>query len=351
MGGAAAPPFVTLVLPALDEERYLEACVRGLLRGEQPADRIEILVLDGGSADGTRAIADRLAGQLPFLRVVDNPGRLQSAAFNLAMRSADQRAEYLLRCDVHAEYPPGFVARALRTAEETGAALVAFSDAPAHHGCLQAAVAFAQSTAVGVGGSRYRLGGWSGWVDHGKHGCFRRSAVEAVGGYDESFSHNEDSELSLRLLRAGERIWLDGELVVHYYPRDSLTALARQYWRYGRGRASTCLKHRVWPGPRQLGPPVLVLWHLLVLVAALWWPVALVAPAAYLAALASVSAAAAARRRQRCLLLAPAALVTMHHAWGAGFLSRALQSGLSSSRRRRTARQAAAGSSPRRPGG
>jgi succinoglycan biosynthesis protein ExoA len=322
MGDAEGRPFVTLVLPALDEERYLERCIRGLLAGGHPEDRMELLVLDGGSTDDTHAIAARLERELPNLRLVGNPGRLQSAAFNLALREADARAEYLIRCDVHAEYPSGFVARALRTAEETGAALVAFSDDPAHDGCFQAAVSFAQSTAIGVGGSRYRLGGWSGWVDHGKHGCFRRSPVERVGGYDETFSHNEDSELSLRLREAGERIWLDGGLVVRYYPRDSVPALARQYWRYGRGRASTCLKHRVWPRPRQLAPPVLVVWHAAVLVAAFWQPLVLLAPAAYLAALTAVSAVAAVRRRQGCLLLGPVALATMHHAWGAGFISR-----------------------------
>jgi succinoglycan biosynthesis protein ExoA len=324
MGDTDGRPFATLVLPALNEERHLERCVRSLLAGGRLEDRLEVLVLDGGSTDDTPAIAARLERELPNLRLVPNPGRLQSAAFNLALREADARAEYLIRCDVHAEYPPDFIDRALRTAEETGAALVAFSDGPAYDGCFQAAVSFAQGTAVGVGGSRYRLGGWSGWVDHGMHGCFRRSAVEGVGGYDERFSHNEDSELSLRLREAGERIWLDGDLVVRYYPRDSVPALARQYWRYGRGRASTCLKHRVWPRPRQLAPPALVVWHAAVLVAAFWQPLVLLAPAAYLAALTAVSAVAAVRRRQVCLLLGPVALATMHHAWGAGFISRLL---------------------------
>jgi succinoglycan biosynthesis protein ExoA len=172
------------------------------------------------------------------------------------------------------------------------------------------------------------------------HGCFLRSAVETVGGYDEGFSHNEDSELSLRLREAGGRIWLDGELTVRYYPRDSLAGLALQYWLYGRGRAATCIKHGVMPRPRQLAPAILVPWHALVLVAAWRRPALLLAPAAYVAALAAVSAAAAVRRREPCLLLAPPALVTMHHAWGAGFLSRVLPAGLSRSRSRRRAPRA-----------
>jgi succinoglycan biosynthesis protein ExoA len=312
---------VTVVLPVLNEAYHLERCVRSLLAGGQSPDRIEMLVVDGGSDDGSRAIAGRLADELPFLRLLDNPARLQGPAFNIAMREADPRATYLLRCDAHAEYPPGFVLRALETAQRTGAVLVAFSDAPVAEGCFQAAVAFAQSTPVGVGDARYRLGGWSGEVDHGKHGCFLRSAVEAVDGYDEEFSHNEDSELSLRLREAGGRVWLDEGLVVKYFPRNSVGSLARQYWLYGRGRAATCIKHRVAPQPRQLAPPALVLWHLLALFAARRRRAALLAPAAYVAALSVIGAAGAVRRRDRCLLLAPAALATMHHAWGAGFLS------------------------------
>jgi succinoglycan biosynthesis protein ExoA len=313
--------FVTVVLPVLNEARHLERCVSSLLDGGHPHDRMEMLVVDGGSGDGTQTVAARLADELPFLRLLDNPARLQAPAFNLAMREADPRATYLLRCDAHAEYPAGFVARALETAEETGAVLVAFSDEPVAEGCFQAAVAFAQNTPAGVGGSRYRLGGWSGEVDHGKHGCFLRSAVEAVGGYDETFSHNEDSELSLRLREAGGRVWLDAQLVVRYYPRDSPRSLARQYWLYGRGRAATCVKHGVVPQPRQLAPPLLVVWHLICFLAALRRPAALLAPGAYLAAMGATGVAGAARRSDRCVLLSPVALVTMHHAWGAGFIA------------------------------
>ena len=307
--------FVTVVLPVLNEAQYLERCVRSLLDGGHPQDRVEMLVVDGGSDDGTQAVAARLAEGFPFLRLLDNPARLQAPAFNLAMWEADPRATYLLRCDAHAEYPAGFIGRALGTAEETGAVLVAFSDEPVSESCFQAAVAFAQSTPAGVGGSRYRLGGWSGEVDHGKHGCFLRSAVEAVGGYDEEFSHNEDSELSLRLRKAGGRVWLDPHLLVRYYPRESPRTLARQYWLYGRGRAATCVKHGVMPQPRQLAPPLLVLWHLGAVLAARRRPAALTAPAAYIAALGATGVAGAVRRSDRCVLLSPVALVTMHHAW------------------------------------
>jgi len=315
------PPFVTIVIPTLDEEHYVERCLRSVLDDPYPRDRLELLVLDGGSGDDTVAIAERVGAELGCVRVLHNPGRLQSAAFNLALREADPRATCLLRCDAHASYPPGFVSRAVETPERTGAALVGFSAVPASESPFQAAVAFAQSTRVGVGDSDYRLAGRSGWVESAMHGCFSRAAVEAAGGYEETASHNEDAELSLRLRAAGGGIWLDDQLAVAYYPRGSVMALARQYLFYGRGRAETCVRHRVVPQPRQLAPPVLVLWHLLLLLLALRRRGFLAPIGAYGLALTLVGAWGALRRREPAVLMAPIALATMHHAWGVGFIA------------------------------
>jgi hypothetical protein len=72
------------------------------------------------------------------------------------------------------------------------------------------------------------------------------AAFRAVGGYDESFSHNEDAELDFRLRQAGFRIWMTDKTVMTYYPRASVLPLFRQYLGYGRGRAKNILKHRAW---------------------------------------------------------------------------------------------------------
>jgi succinoglycan biosynthesis protein ExoA len=317
-------PFLTVVLPALNEERYLERCVRALLDDPHPRDRMELFILDGGSTDRTVAIAERLVQEFPCVRLLHNPKRLQSAAFNMAMRLADPRCEYLVRCDVHAEYTPGFLTRAVEAMARSDAVLATYGDAPKAEGCFQRAVAFAQNTPLGVGAAWYRLGGVSRYVDHGKHGIFRRDAVEAVGGYDESFSHNEDSELSLRLTQAGGRIWLDAGLTVGYYPRSTPWAVARQYYLYGRGRAMTVLKHRITPQPRQFAPVFLILAEFLALLSALAAPRALLFFAAYAATVSAVAVYGAVKQRSACVLLAAIAFALMHHAWGLGFLSRFL---------------------------
>jgi succinoglycan biosynthesis protein ExoA len=324
----APPPFMAIVLPALNEERYIERCIRSLLDDPYPRDRLELFVVDGGSSDRTVAIAEGLRAEFPFIRVLHNPARLQAPAFNLALRAADRRAEYIMRCDVHAEYPPGFLtraARALSRSAREGAVVATYGDAPKALSAFQAAVAFAQNTPIGVGNAWYRLGGHSRFVEHGKHGVFLRRAVERVGGYDEAFSHNEDSELSLRLIQAGGKVWLDASLTVYYYPRPTVTGLARQYWHYGRGRAMTVLKHRIVPKARQMAPVALIGAEAFVLALSVVFPPALWFFAAYFGALGLAALYGAVKTRKPAVLLSAVALAVMHHAWGAGFISRILK--------------------------
>jgi succinoglycan biosynthesis protein ExoA len=322
-------PFMTIVLPALNEERYIERCIRSLLDDPYPRDRLELFVVDGGSADRTVSIVEGLAGEFPFVRILHNKQKLQAPAFNMALRAADPRTAYIIRCDVHAEYPAGFLtrgARAMAKSAAEGAVVATYADAPKALSAFQSAVAFAQNTPIGVGNAWYRLGGVSRFVEHGKHGIFLRSAVERVGGYDEGFSHNEDSELSLRLIQAGGKVWLDAGLTVYYYPRRTPFALARQYWFYGRGRAMTVLKHRIVPRARQMAPVALIGVEAFVLALAPVVPqAALLFFTAYLGALLVAAAYGAVKTRKASVLLSVIALAVMHHAWGAGFISRILK--------------------------
>lgn len=322
-------PFLSVVLPALNEEQYLERCIRSLLDDPQPRDRLEIFVVDGGSTDRTVAIAHELAREFGFIRVIRNPRKLQASGFNMALRAADPRAELIMRCDVHAEYPAGFLTRARAALERNADATVAtYGDAPKATSIFQRAVAFAQNTPLGVGNAYYRLGGISKFVEHGKHGLFRRAPLAAVGGYDESFSHNEDSELSHRLIQAGGKVWLDADLTVYYYPRKTIGALARQYFRYGRGRAQTVLKHRIMPRLRQLAPVFLMIGEIAALLLAPFSPqlrAAILAGAAlYFGVLVACAVYGAIKQRHAAILLSPLAFATMHHAWGLGFISRLL---------------------------
>lgn len=315
-------PFgkVLVVVPTLNEVRGIEAVVDAL-RGDWPADLdMTLVVADGGSTDGTVQRVRAMQQTRPWLRLLDNPQRIQSAAVNLAVKTFGHGVQVLVRCDAHAVYPPRFIERLLHSLQRSGADAVVVPMDSVGENCVQRAVAWVSDTLVGSGGSAHRGGRRSGEVDHGHHAAFRMASFLRAGGYDESFTHNEDAELDCRQRQLGSRIYLDADIRLQYHPRSSLPALARQYFAYGRGRSRTVRKH---PGSmrlRQLALPLHLLLLMGSLLLAMFWPPALCWAAAYLGVLALTSVAIAWRRRSLCGLLAGPAALVMHLAWAGGFL-------------------------------
>jgi succinoglycan biosynthesis protein ExoA len=317
------PEEVLVAIPALDEAEAIGPCLRSLLEGDAYAARTTIVVADGGSTDGTQAVVRRLAARFPALRLMHNPGRLQSAGVNrVAEACAGPHHRVLVRCDGHAIYPPGYVARvaAALAARPEAASVATVMDATGGPGFARAA-AWAVDTPLGSGGSAHRGGRRSGWVDHGHHAGFRLDWFRQIGGYDESFSHNEDAEFDHRLALAGGKVWLDSDIRLDYAMRPAPRALWRQYWNYGRGRSRTIVKHRTRPRLRQLAPALHTALIVPSLALAPLWPPALGYAAAYSGALAGASLWCAADRRETAGLWAGPALGVMHLAWGLGFLT------------------------------
>ena len=216
-----------------------------MLAQDYPPDLIEILVADGGSTDGTRDIVARLAAEDRRVVLVDNPRRLQAAGMNEAIRRA--RGDVIVRMDVHCEYARDYVRKCVEVLERTGADNV--GRRPARQGELHVPASAVRGARQPARGRRSQLPlvGPEGFVDTVFLGAFPRRVFEKVGLYDPGAVTNEDAELNQRILDAGGRVYLSREIVVHYYPRDSFRALARQYFRYGRGRARTLAQAREVP--------------------------------------------------------------------------------------------------------
>lgn len=318
--GAVARRFVTIAMPALNEERYIAEAISSIAPRSEGLDW-ELLVLDGGSSDRTASVVAGIAANEPRVRLLANDRRIQASAVNLAARVADPRAEILVRADCHAAYPKDFVERCVARLTDQDSASVVVPMRAEGRGCIQAAIAAAQNSRLGNGGSPHRMGEWSGYVDHGHHAAFDRRAFLALGGYDERFTHNEDAEFDTRMVASGRRIYLDGGLGISYFPRASFGALARQYFAYGRGRARTVLKHRITPRLRQLLPVGVLLGCLGAFLAAPLDVRLLALPLLYALACLAWGAVLALRERQLCAVLSGVAAIVMHLAWGAGFLA------------------------------
>ena len=312
-----ADESVLIVIPCLNEARVIADVIARIL-GDDRLDCPLVLVVDGGSTDGSPGIVRRIAATDDRVRLVLNPKRLQSAGVNLAALRGEPGATWLVRVDAHAHYPANYVSTLVAEARRTGADSVVVAMDTQGSTFFQRAVAAAQNSRLGAGGSAHRNGGGAAWVDHGHHALFSLAAFRAIGGYDESFSHNEDAELDVRLTHSGRRIWLTDQTQIVYYPRATPQALWRQYLNYGKGRARNVLKHHTRLKIRQALPLGVAPAVLLAAAAPWFWPLAIPAVAWTLLAL-SYGLVIGLRKRDLPSALCGVAAMIMHLGWSAGF--------------------------------
>ena len=313
---APAPPGVSVVIPARNEAAALPAALASVA-AQDYGGKIEVVVADG--SDGP-AMADAVRARFPGVRIVDNPERHIPAGLNRAVGAASHGI--VVRCDARCVLPPDYVRAAVATLGRTGAAGVGGLQRPVGTGAFTRAVALAMTMRLGAGDARYRLGGREGPADTVFLGVYRREALEAAGGFDETLRRNEDYALNWRLREQGRTVWLDPRLVVACRPRGSLGALARQYFANGWWKRIMLGRHPRSLRWRQCAAPALALGLVgsAGLAAAGLAGAGSVLPAAYLLALAAAAALAGLRRRSAaaCAWLPPV-LATMHLAWAAGF--------------------------------
>jgi glycosyltransferase involved in cell wall biosynthesis len=320
---AEARPHVSIVVPCRDEIGHIEASLESMLAQEGFNGGFEVIVADGGSRDGTRQFLDMKAASTSRVRVVDNPGRVVSTGLNIAVREA--RGDVIVRMDVHAEYASDYVAKCLEALASTGADCVGGPARTRTRTFFQRANALAYHSPFSVGGARFHDPAYEGWVDTVTYGCWRRSTLERLGGFDEELVRNQDDELALRLTRAGGSIWQSPSIRSWYYPRASLSALFRQYVQYGYWKVRAVQKHRLPASVRHLVPGAFVAALILLAVLSPFWRSArlLLAGSALLYALATATAAVAACRgagNRRYIPLMPFVFGAYHLGYGWGFL-------------------------------
>jgi hypothetical protein len=214
--------------------------------------------------------------------VIDNPDRLQAAGLNQIVREA--RGDVIVRMDVHCEYAPSYVRACVETLDRTGADNVGGAQRARARSGFQHALCAALTSPLGVGGAKYRSADQEGFVDTVFLGAFRRKVFESIGLYDPKAITNEDAELNQRLIAAGGKVYLSRDIEVHYYPRDSFKTLAKQYFKYGRGRARTLLKLGRFLSLRPVIPFFMVVGGAAMLLLPPLWPVAPLAIGGYLLA-------------------------------------------------------------------
>ncbi|HEX8848346.1 MAG TPA: glycosyltransferase family 2 protein [Gemmatimonadaceae bacterium] len=329
MSDRAATPLVSVVVPCRNERDHIGGCIDSILANDYPRDRLEIIIVDGESDDGTREILAARSCAVPALRWLPNPARTTPAALNIGIRASS--GSVIVRMDVHCRYPAHYIRTLVGWLERSGADNVggACRTLPANDTPTARAIAVALSHPLGVGNALFRVGvSEPRWVDTVPFGCYRREVFERIGLFDEELVRNQDDELNHRLIGHGGRILIVPDVTSDYFARASLGKLALMYYQYGYFKPLVARKLGRVATLRQLAPPALVLSLALGLLAAPFSRVAATvlmgAVALYLAVILAASLRVALRSGVSLLAPLVAAFPIMHFAYGAGFLRGAL---------------------------
>lgn len=308
-----------------------QATIHGLLDaiGKQgyPLDRLETIVADGGSTDGTRQVIAAYQAMHPEHTVilVENPARIIPAGLNRAISAST--GEILMRLDGHSSPAPGYLDACVNMLEEGkgdmvggGLEVVSRDDS-----WFARSIVAAVSHPVGVGDSHFRFSTQAQEVDTIAFCAFRKDWIERVGGYDETLLANEDYEFNSRVRKAGGRIWLDPSYRTRYYPPATFGGLRRQYWRYGYWKARMAKRFPETLRWRQFLPPAALAVAVLAVLTGIvfhpiWIGVAFFA-ILYAGLLALVGIGQAIRHHSPSMVVGvPLAIATMHSNWAAAFL-------------------------------
>ena len=235
-------PLVSIVIPCLNEERYIVALLDSLQSQDYGADGIEVLVADGGSGDATRQLVRDYPSRFHRLELVDNPKRITVGGLNAGMD--ESRGDCWIIIGAHSLVRQDFVRASVEALQRTGAACVGGPIETIGEGTVGKAIAAAMSSPFGVGNAKFRYADVEGDVDTVPFGCYHRKVWEVVGRFDETVDGADEDSYNERLIEAGGRIILVPTIRSSYFPRRTLKALAKQYWEYGAAKGTLLSRGR-----------------------------------------------------------------------------------------------------------
>lgn len=211
--------IVSVIIPMLNEEKYIENCINSLINQTFPKCQMEWLLIDGDSNDNTVAICRKYEKDNP-IRILRNPDKKTTYALNLGIK--ESIGKYIVRMDAHALYDNNYIEKCVYYLENTDADNVGGIAITEAKGFVGTAIAKMLSSTFGVGGSAFRVSNESGYVDTVPFGAFRREVFERIGLFNNDLPRSEDNDINARIRESGGKIWLSNEIRFTYYCRDNV---------------------------------------------------------------------------------------------------------------------------------
>lgn len=312
-------PFVSIIMAVRNEAEHLEDCLRSVASLDYPPDQLEMILVDGNSTDATGEILTQWKANDKRISVLSNPKGSASAGMNLGVAAA--KHDLVLWISGHSVLQPSHLRECYNTLTETGAAAVGgilTTKGTTTIGRINAAVL---SHPFGVGGGKHRIGGASGWVPVVTMALYRKSSIEAVGGFDESLPRSQDNDLHDRMNKQGMRSYVNTEIRCTYLCRNTYSGLLKQAWKNGFWNIALTRQGHGGFSPRHYVPLMFVLGQVLMFIGGffyrpLWWVVVGCLGFYALAAIAASIHAGIKSRLSWQIPLLPLWFASLHYTYG-----------------------------------
>lgn len=212
-------PFITVIIPCRNEEKYIGKCLGSIIANDFPKNKLEVLVVDGRSEDRTREIVEKYTKQYSFIKLLENPKKITPVAMNVGIKSS--KGEIIIKMDAHSLYKKDYISKCVKHLKESGADNVGgvLKTLPSKDNIVTKAIAICLSHPFGAGTSYFRTGSKEPReVDTVAFGCYWKKIFDKIGLYNEKMAKIEDFELNYRLRKAGGKIMLFPDIKAIYYP-------------------------------------------------------------------------------------------------------------------------------------
>ncbi len=242
----STPPKVSFIMPVLNEEKTIQKCLDSLFSLEYPRERIEVVIARGPSKDNTNVLLEEYAKNNKNIVLLDNPTGNTSIGRNICIARAT--GEMIMNYSGHVIAEKNLLVELAVRLQTLPAEVVAVGCSNLSPGKQNfvgevSGVAFLSFMGGRNFFSQNAVFPEERFTDHLSFSCYRKEAVEKVGGFDPVFWCGQDYELDIRLRKAGYKILYTPRTRVYHFKRDSVRSLWRQMYRYGVARAMMVKKH------------------------------------------------------------------------------------------------------------
>jgi len=231
----------SIVIPCYNEKNYIADCLDSILEQDYDKNLVEIIIVDGGSKDGTLELINSYISKFGNIFLYNNPKKKTPRSLNIGIKNSRNQVVVIL--SAHAKIDKSFISYNNYYLWEKDVKVSGGTQINIGRNYVQNLVGFVMEMPFAMASAAYRWSRKEQFVDTVVYAAYKKELFDEVGYFEENFAISEDAEFNWRIRNAGHKIFYSPKIKSYYYPRDSVTKFLKQMFRYGILRVNVLKKH------------------------------------------------------------------------------------------------------------